>query len=436
MDTIKLVKSHEIHIYYNEKYLKLTFLADDSYPNLIPLLTGLNVNEFVKECIPLLNHDGCHFIWKDFENKGYQTVFGEDCDYAGLFTLDKSGFKIQPTDYFFNTFISEAETAMANNKRGLFYMCLGDKKPNEVMFKYIEKFVKTKKNDTFFSFFWATAMTQEFINYPTLIDDDLSNLLIKIEKEGYLNKTVLLLMSDHGIRYGDFRKTNQGMIEERQPLLYFILPKWFKQTYPEAYKNLMINRRRLITPFDIYETLQELLEPKLLAKSRFQSRSMESLEELYLHKSISLFLEVLPNRTCERAGIASHWCTCFERKQIAITDELTQEAATFVVKYINDLLINYSNCRKLSLNSILFANLEANSNNFKFGLKRYHTTYDIIIGIETKPSMAKFEATVRFPEDGSKKLHIFGKISRLNIYGNQSHCIDNNKLKLYCFCIT
>ena len=314
-------------------------------------------------------------------------------------------------------------------------MCLGDQKPNEVLFKYIEKFIKTKKDQKFFSFFWTSTLTHEFVNYPILLDDDLSNLLINMENQGYLNKTVLLLLSDHGARFGSFRQTNQGMIEERQPLLYFVLPKWFKQIYPEAHKNLMINRRRLTTPFDVYETMQDLLDPKLLEKSIIQSRSKEMFEKSVLPRSTSLFLQVSPNRTCETAGIESHWCTCFERKEIAISDNRTQEAAIFVVKYMNNLLKNYTNCSRLFLNSILFSNLEVSAVNFNILIKKSTTLYDLTVGIETKPSMAKFEATVRIPVHGNGKLQILGTISRINKYGNQSHCIDDYKLKLYCFCI-
>ena len=397
------------------------------------LFTGLHLNEFQKDCIHHRTFDKCHFVWKDFETMGYQTAFGEDCGYAGVFTLGQPGFLKQPADYFFNTFILELEANIAHNKIGPLYMCLGDKKPIEVMFKYIEKFIKTKKDEKFFSFFWTSTMTHEYRNFPALIDDDLSNLLIKIEDEGYLNNTLLLVISDHGVRFDDFRETYQGMIEERQPLLYFILPKWFKQTYPEAHKNLMINRRRLTTPFDLYETMQDLLDPEFLKKNNIQARSKSMLLRPVLPRATSLFLEVSPNRTCTTAGIASHWCTCFERKEISFTDERTLKAATFVVEYINDLLKAYTYCMKLSLNSIFFANLGADSDNLKL---RTQTTYEIIIGIETKPSMAKFEATVRFPENASEKLQIIGIISRINRYGNQSHCISVIALKLYCFCKT
>ena len=54
----------------NLKIKKKIFSADNTYPNLIPLLTGLNVSEFEVKCIPDDFYDECYMIWKDFVKKG------------------------------------------------------------------------------------------------------------------------------------------------------------------------------------------------------------------------------------------------------------------------------------------------------------------------------------------------------------------------------
>jgi arylsulfatase A-like enzyme len=80
----------------------------------------------------------------------------------------------------------------------------------------MRKFVKTNGNQTFFSFFWTSSMSHDFISYPLLIDQNLSDLLKFIKSEKYLENTILFIMSDHGIRFGSFRQTTfQGMVEER-----------------------------------------------------------------------------------------------------------------------------------------------------------------------------------------------------------------------------
>jgi hypothetical protein len=49
-----------------------------------------------------------------------------------------------------------------------------------------------------------------------------------------------------------------------------------------------------------------------------------------------------------------------------------------------------------------------------------------------KPGKALFESTVK--SFGNKRIEVIGNISRINRYGNQSHCIQNSFLEKYCFC--
>ncbi|KAF2362749.1 hypothetical protein FHG87_006496 [Trinorchestia longiramus] len=57
-------------------------------------------------------------------------------------------------------------------------------------------------------------------------------------------------------------------------------------------------------------------------------------------------------------------------------------------------------------------------------------TYTLIL--QTNPGGGRFEGSVMKKEDGS--LHHIGSISRINIYGNQSSCIQNSELKKFCYC--
>lgn len=76
-------------------------VADNTYPNLIPTLTGLDDNELITACIPTKNDtfDRCNFIWKTFKEKNYSTAYAEDAASLGLFQFMKRGFTNQPTDY-------------------------------------------------------------------------------------------------------------------------------------------------------------------------------------------------------------------------------------------------------------------------------------------------------------------------------------------------
>lgn len=219
------------------------------------------------------------------------------------------------------------EKDIAFNKLGNYKLCLGSQRPIDVLFKYLKKFTKSLADQLSFSFFWTSSMTHDFINYPMLIDNDLSELLLQLKSQKYLDNTILFVLSDHGIRFGSFRQTTfQGMVEERlrktdnqilqsdlqvltDPIsaaFFAVLPRSFKQKFPLAVRNLKRNSRRLTTHFDVFETLKDLsnIDTNLLSNEKLRKRSDDLKErELNLPRGISLFLEIPGERTCESAGV-------------------------------------------------------------------------------------------------------------------------------------
>lgn len=194
-------------------------VGDNTYPNLVPLLSGLTADELNGACLSSnasIYFDDCHFIWDDFNRKGYQTLFSEDSAVLSLFNYFKNGFEKQPTNHYFRTILHQMEKDISYNKIGNYKLCLGSRRPVDVLFKYIRKFIRSMKEQAFFSFYWTSSLTHDFINYPTLMDRDLSELLGFMKHENYLENTILFVLSDHGIRFGSFRQTTfQGMVEER-----------------------------------------------------------------------------------------------------------------------------------------------------------------------------------------------------------------------------
>lgn len=49
-----------------------TKVADNTFPNVVPILTGMFVNQMVKRCwkSPENEMDKCPFLWKDFKERG------------------------------------------------------------------------------------------------------------------------------------------------------------------------------------------------------------------------------------------------------------------------------------------------------------------------------------------------------------------------------
>lgn len=408
-------------------------VADNTFPNLIPALTGLNVSELSVECLPdkSSTFDGCRFIWDEYKDKNYTTTYVEDRHSLGLFHYDRNGFKGKMTDVNLRPLIMEMEESICNKKSRGSCMCLGRRRTIDVLLENMRRATSafTSSESPNFAFFWTTSYTHDNLNTPRLIDADITRYIRELSASSVLNNTFLLVMSDHGLRFGDFRNTYQGMIEERQPFLFLIPPQWFAEKYPIAMGNLALNRHRLTTHFDLHETLRDLLNHKSLSAESIKSRNVKLIESNSMPRAISLFLPMPETRTCRDAHIAPHWCTCHERGIISLADPKVQRIAASMVDDMNRMLKEYPQCQKLWLHSISDASSGATKN---FVKNTAHKFVDITVRLITRPGMGEFEATVRVHP--SNKFELAGTISRTNQYGNQSRCIDNYNLKLYCYC--
>jgi hypothetical protein len=149
-------------------------------------------------------------------------------------------------------------------------------------------------------------------------------------------------MADHGARYGKVRKTVQGKIEERMPMMSIRYPVEFLKKYPNVLTNLKLNKERLTAPFDIHETITDVLD-----KHRFSEAISKK------QRGISLSHEVPFDRTCSDAGIDIHWCSCLVRIKQDIKNEHVQKAAREIVSYINKMTLPLRKfCRNLELQDI------------------------------------------------------------------------------------
>lgn len=221
-------------------------------------------------------------------------------------------------------------------------------------------------------------------------------------------------------------------MEERQPALFIVPPTTFPDKYPNAIKNLLKNRRQLTTHFDLYETLRDLSDIEVITNESIQKRSHELLDTEPMPRGISLFLPIPPSRSCNLAGISPHWCTCHEKQELSTTDSKVLKSARLIVKHLNKIVKVFPQCQPLSLNSISNANVFSSSSDIKGIENDQHKFSDITVRLQTKPGFGEFEGTVRIYRNGL--LNMTGTISRVNLYGKQSQCVDDYHVKLYCFC--
>ncbi|KAL7739811.1 hypothetical protein ACLKA6_018056 [Drosophila palustris] len=309
----------------------------NTYPNLVPLFSGLNERELESQCYNgQMNYDKCDLIWKHFKAAGYNTTYAEDTFIGGTFNYGKRGFRKQPTDFYLRPVMLEVDrfTRYSIDEQEDIH-CSGSRRYADILYEFIYKMIPHLRE--------ATA----------LLDKDYVNLLSRLRSSHILNNTLVLLMSDHGLRYGSFRSSYQGMLEESQPLLIAIYPQWLEESYPLAISNLRRNAHSLVTTFDLHATLKDLTNLSLLNDSHIEHRQM-LLQELdhNMPRGINLFLPIPESRNCELAGIPSSFCLCQTFSLLDTADEKSEQAAHFVVESINNRISSYKQCRILGLQKI------------------------------------------------------------------------------------
>lgn len=220
----------------------------------------------------------------------------------------------------------------------------------------------------------------------------------------------MAVFGDHGMRFGPVRQTFIGQLEERLPMMYLYLPDRFKQKYPIFSNNIKTNARRLTTHFDMHATLLHVLD---LNKPRFKTKW-----------GISLFNKIPTDRTCEDAGIKSHWCTCNYHMQAPDNDAMKTAMGKHFVQHLNNLTSTYQNkCARLRLATVI--------SSMRL-LARSTGTEGHRIVIKTQPGGGKFEATVQYKNEG---FPVISDISRVNKYAGKSDCIKADRmLKKICNC--
>ena len=86
--------------------------------------------------------------------------------------------------------------------------------------------------------------------------------------------------------------------------------------YPSAAENLRRNGGRLVTVYDLHETMSDAMHLLSLGAVAAASRTAGSPAP----RGVSLFAHVPDDRTCEHAGIPAHYCACKLLEQVPVTD--------------------------------------------------------------------------------------------------------------------
>lgn len=422
-------------------------VGDGTPQAFIPILTGQTEEElpltrkrfnnanFVDVVYP--------FVWRNFSDAGYVTLYAEDAASVGTFTYRLKGFKNQPTDHYTRTFFQKAESMLTSMN------CLGSIPLHKEWFRYMGEFMlRYNKSTPKFLLAFHSLLSHDNINLVQVADADTAEHLRKLHKSGAFDNALVIVMADHGHRFAQFRGTHQGQLEERLPFFAISLPKRFRESErgKVAWKNLKENKGRLTTPFDIHATLLDVLhwptEDKLKTPGKTSRRSL------------SLFAPIPLSRTCAQAGIELHWCTCLNWESAMESDE--QLNVTYMLaKAIVQTLNSFTKPERKLCARLRLAGVESSQRLVPHSsLLKYKNVKDVDgfvpdlagatkaafahyqIKFKTAPGNAIYEATVKYDMRSNTVTVDMAAISHVNKYGDAPHCIidKNYFMAAYCVC--
>lgn len=411
-----------------------TKVGDNTFPNLVPLLTGRTVEHYWNETMRnSFYFDSLDFIWKDYAKRGYRTFYAEDEPQTGTFNYLKRGFFDPPTDYYFRPLALALKSS--NVKKYSKSHCLNGQIETDLIYDFLRDFVEGMGTRPFFAFAMVSTLTHDYLNNAGLADEPTVRLLEDLWSAGVLNDSALVLFSDHGLRFGAIRETYIGQFEERLPFMFIHFPTWFLDQNPEIAESLSTNQDRLVTLFDIHATMVHLLDLSLKKTSQ---------EEYKSAKGSSLLNDISPNRTCEDAHIPVHFCPCQTFENVPVDNAYAAKVSKAVIDDINLQLKPFGNvCAVLEIDHMLDVKvtqvsdfqLSENGNAFRTKSMKHEVSSEVnfLITLVTNPNKAVYEATVRY--NSNKDTYKVLDISRINMYGNQSICVESSRMKLFCYCV-
>lgn len=302
--------------------------------------------------------------------------------------------------------------------------------------------MKNYQDTPSFSLFVLNAAHDIYSNFK-LFNNDLYDFNKFLDDTGIRDNTISVVFGDHGARSAKYRATMVGKLEERLPFMAFSFPPWFKTKYPKEFQSFKENSNILTAHFDVFATLKHLL--------KFDEGYENN------HKwGRSLFSDIAQlNRTCSEAGVKEHWCPCIDYEAVDTTSDIAMKVSSRLVEAITKKLKDDARsnqlCEMVELSKILrVQKMKTNKKVQQFygsfrkgcdgcGIKlsrdKQFTSDSYEIVIETKHGSALFEATLVM-DRASKMITINGDISRINMYGNQPHCVakETPHLRKFCYC--
>ncbi|PIC37547.1 hypothetical protein B9Z55_016136 [Caenorhabditis nigoni] len=423
--------------YFHAKFSGIEFpfvnkVGENSQPNGFPLWFGKRIeggrtvawdelkpdwNE-TEYCERFLDNET--HIFKEFKQHGYATALIEDW-YQTL--LDAwpfcNGFKERPADHGFRPLTSVYEAYGMKVTR---YHLKGKlcRETHHAAMEYLEQLMNAYQDRPLFAWTWLNNIAHNFIDGPARVDDYLVEYFERNHQ--ILDDSFVLFVADHGLRfgYGNYFTTEIGSFERHNPYLAISVPRKYRGSETGLLDILRKNSKQLQTHFDTRATLLDILkfQPMFNFTQRDHIKIPNEIGDSLIRRQPEW------PRTCATLPIPQQYCICQVQKWEIRNKILQRNLGKKLVDHVHHLLAktNVSQlCERYDLEevtSLIEYDYTKSWNTYKISAK---TTFS-----------AHFETLMVYNDnDGSVN---FGKVVRLDTYGNTADCTEKVKFQALCHC--
>ncbi|CAJ0946248.1 unnamed protein product, partial [Mesorhabditis belari] len=367
-------------------------------------------------------HDDDFVIFREFEKIGYKTMYNDDYSSGNVFTWPNcKGFTKHEANHGFRPFIYAwghhkplQEHVNAKNCLEKFALQL----------QYISKFVNSYNGTNKFVLDWMSALSHDDPNDLFHADEAYESFFRTNQKK--FENAFIFFMGDHGPRFGAVPRTKLGRRELKNPLLHITVPKWL-QSNEQLMSNLRENSLKLLTQYDVFATLLDIL--KYSPQSNYTDFSFIPMDESKMNNGTSILRPLGPfsHRNCRNIPTDATYCLCEYRKERISDSKLQKVMGNLLVNAINNELIEKNLtalCRQLELDKVIAAN----------SYVPIEKTFLYEIVIKTKPGGGEFSSVLK--SSNSIDFVLKGDILRINSYGKAGDCVASSfsEMRPLCLC--
>ncbi|TKR65299.1 hypothetical protein L596_025719 [Steinernema carpocapsae] len=408
----------------------------NSRPNAWALLFGkqaykLAKNPYSDEIVPDFEpevacekavEDEDYWMYK-FRDLGYHTL--QDWLGASINWPNCRGFVRPPAKHFMKPFQKRSEESAGSDIRDMFAALCRETYEDTTL--YLDQFMSAYMNESQLGFIWNNDLAHSDVNGLFHSDEHFYQMLRKHERR--LEKAFVIVMGDHGLRFGGIRNTEIGEMEDNNPFLMVSVPAKYRDS--GLLNVIKENAKKLITHYDTYATLMEIAE---LVKQNNLDGLLNPKTEVFRkgHGSSYLRHSMIEPRNCKTLRIPFEFCSCHKEFEVPLDpdSDLVRQMSDNVLAHFN-FMIDAGNVTSLcSEMSVQYQKSKAERLILDDGREMYRFTMTL------NPSDV-FTGYVEVLREGDKvKIAVVTeRFERVNEYGEQGDCVENfEDLRPLCYC--